>query len=41
MEEEEVQIWLYCFFNLGVTWEWVVNATPQLLAFGKETRQPL
>jgi len=22
---------LYCFFNLGTRWEWVVNATPRPL----------
>jgi len=25
---EEVEVWLYSFFNLGVRWGWVVNTTP-------------
>ena len=35
------ELWFYPFFNLGARWRWVVNAVPQPLTPGKETRYPL
>ena len=29
--QKGVEVQLYSFFNLAVTWGWVVNATPRLL----------
>ena len=31
MSRGGVQVQLYCFFNLGARWGWVVNATPRPL----------
>jgi hypothetical protein len=31
MKVQEIEVWLYSFFNLGTRWGWVVNASPQPL----------
>ena len=29
MAREGAEVYLYSFFNLNATWEWVINATPR------------